>query len=34
MLAVQMFIAIYFAMDFPRYASPEALRASKLGESD
>lgn len=34
MLAVQMFIAIYFALDFPRYASPEALQASKLGESD
>lgn len=34
MLAVQMFIAIYFAIDFPRYASPKALRASKLGDSD
>lgn len=34
MLAVQMFIAIYFAMDFPHYAFPEALWASKLSESD
>lgn len=33
MLAIQMFIAIYFAMDFPQ-TSPETPVASKVGESD
>lgn len=33
MLAVQILL-LFILLDFPRCASPEALRASKLGESD